>query len=71
MTPPDRGNLPLKSQVIAWAALATQETDESKCDWSNVPEVRGVDMAEQQFKLEVPAQIKKLPRKQSIKLREF
>ena len=42
MTPPDRGNLPQISQVIlggAWAALATQETYERKCDWSNVPEV--------------------------------
>ena len=71
MTPPDRGNLPRTIAGYPWAALATQETDESKCDWSKVPEVPGVDMAEQQFKLEVPAQIKKLPRKQSIKLREF
>ena len=41
MTPPDRGNLPRISQVIlgALGGLATQETYERKCDWSNVPEV--------------------------------
>ena len=40
MTPPDRGNLPRTIAGYPWAALATQETDESKCDWSNVPEVQ-------------------------------
>jgi Phasin protein len=61
----DPSRLKFPVQLDLCAALNVQGANEGKWDWSNVPEVRqdGEDMAEQQFKLEVPAQVKEVAEK--------